>query len=269
MTPLYFGTASRRLFGVYMPARAGVAGRAALGGSRAVVLCPPWGREYLCAHRSLRQLGNMLTSSGLHVMRFDYFGTGDSGGDMVDADLDGWTSDVLAAVEEMKDTCDAKRVSIVGLRLGAAIATRAAAKRPRDVDALVLWDPIISGADYLRELEQSVAIESGGTAKPATRPMQIGGGVEVHGFPLTDRLGADIRAIQVEPLLEQVHCRTLAVFSHSTAECPSLQALVGGRGESFAAEWIEALPAWVNHADSGAGAVPVNLLQRIVQWLAA
>jgi pimeloyl-ACP methyl ester carboxylesterase len=269
MTPLFLGTASRRLFGLYTPALATVPGRAFAGASRAVVLCPPWGREYLCAHRSLRQLGNMLAGSGFHVMRFDYFGTGDSGGDMPDADLDGWTEDVVAAIEELKDTCDAKKVSLVGLRLGAVLAARATTRHARDVDALVLWDPIVSGARYLAELDRSVALESGGKAARAPRLAEAGGGVEVHGFPLTDRLGMDIGAIDLGTLMHQVTCRTLAVVSQSAAECAPLQACLDGCGEPSKAEWIKDFPAWVNHTDSGAGAVPVKVLQRIVQWLEA
>ncbi len=47
---------------------------------KSIVLCHPWGQEYLRAHRSMRQLGNLLAAAGHHVFRLDYFGTGDSGG---------------------------------------------------------------------------------------------------------------------------------------------------------------------------------------------
>ena len=83
MTPLYFGERTRRLFGVYTPAHA--AGRPARG----VVLCHPWGQEYLHAHRSLRKLGDLLAAAGFDVLRFDYFGTGDSAGDLPEASLAG------------------------------------------------------------------------------------------------------------------------------------------------------------------------------------
>ena len=56
MNPLHFGSSSRRLFGMYHPASAGRSPRAA-------VLCNAWGREYMLAYRSIRQLGNMLAAS--------------------------------------------------------------------------------------------------------------------------------------------------------------------------------------------------------------
>src|SRR5690606_4717969 len=98
MTPLYFGDRSRRLFGVYSPGHAG-AGRA-----RGAVLCAPWGPEYLRAHRSLAQLGKWLNEAGVHVLRFDWYGTGDSAGDMSDARLDGWLDDLGQAIDELRDT---------------------------------------------------------------------------------------------------------------------------------------------------------------------
>src|SRR3954451_13983708 len=76
MTPLFFGSRARRLFGIYEPGRSG--SRV----PRAAVLCHPWGQEYIRAHRSMRRLANMLSATGRDTLRFDYFGTGDSAGDM-------------------------------------------------------------------------------------------------------------------------------------------------------------------------------------------
>src|SRR5262245_860401 len=98
MTPLYFGSATRRLFGIYEP---GTGGRRA---PQAAVLCYPWGQEYIRAHRSMRRLAMMLSAAGRDTFRFDYFGTGDSAGDMVDGSVAGWEKDIEAAIDEAKDT---------------------------------------------------------------------------------------------------------------------------------------------------------------------
>ena len=113
MTPLFFGSGARRLFGIYEPGRSGSRT------SRAAVLCNPWGQEYIRAHRSMRQLAKMLTASGRDTFRFDYYGTGDSAGDMVDADLAGWENDIGSAIDEVKDTSGSPRVALLGLRLAA------------------------------------------------------------------------------------------------------------------------------------------------------
>ena len=87
----------------------------------------------------MRLLANMLAAAGTHVLRFDYFGTGDSAGNMEDADLGAWFGDVETAVDELRDTIDAPQVALVGLRLGATLAGTVASMRRTDVNGLVLW----------------------------------------------------------------------------------------------------------------------------------
>ena len=146
MTPFYFGSTSRRLFGAYAPARgAGIS-------ASAVLLCYPWGQEYIRAHRSMRVLANMLCAAGFHVLRFDYFGTGDSAGESRDASLGSWEADIETAMQELQDTSGASRIVLIGLRLGATAAAKLAIRKPREIEALVLWDPVIQGSEYLQEL---------------------------------------------------------------------------------------------------------------------
>ena len=45
-----------------------------------VVLCAPFGCEWLWAHRMYRRLASALEAQGFAVLRFDYEGTGDSRG---------------------------------------------------------------------------------------------------------------------------------------------------------------------------------------------
>jgi pimeloyl-ACP methyl ester carboxylesterase len=139
MNPLYLGTAERRIFGIHEPA-------ASNGGRpRAAVLCNPWGSEYIYAHRSMRQLAIKLSLCGYHTLRFDYFGTGDSAGEQSQTDLAGLQADVHVAIEALKDITEAPKVALIGLRVGANIAAHVASRCPAEVEALVLWDPILSG----------------------------------------------------------------------------------------------------------------------------
>jgi len=134
---LSLGSAQRRLFAIHEAAAA--TSRA----PRAAVLCYPWGAEYTYAHRSMRQLALKLALSGCHTLRFDYFGTGDSGGDESDADVAGCESDVEAAMEALTDIAGTPQVTLIGLRAGANIAAAVAARHASIVEALVLWDPIV------------------------------------------------------------------------------------------------------------------------------
>jgi uncharacterized protein len=149
--PLFFGEGRRRLFGVYDPAvsRAGAGSR----NVRAIVFCPPWGPEYYVTHGALRRLATNLSLAGHHVLRFDYFGVGDSAGESEDGDLDGWCSDIEMAVDELLGMTRISRICLIGMRLGATLAASFARNR-KDVDALVLWDPVFAGREYLDELKK-------------------------------------------------------------------------------------------------------------------
>ena len=108
------------------------------------MLCQPLGTEYTYAHRSMRQLAHRLTVAGFHTLRFDYFGTGDSAGADSELSSAGCQVDVESAMEGLADIAGTHRVTLIGLRAGANIAAQVAARRGADVEALVLWDPLVS-----------------------------------------------------------------------------------------------------------------------------
>lgn len=263
MTPLYFGRPERRLFGIYTPASASARK------TRAVVLCPPWGQEHLRAHRSMRQLALRLSAAGLHVLRFDYFGTGDSAGNMTEADLPGWEADIEMAVEEAMDMTGAQRVGLVGLRLGATLAARVCERRRRQVESLVLWDPVVDGSSFVDEL---MALDAAKSGPPTPRPRPQGRpGCQLLGFPVTPQLLEQMRQADLLALVPGLPARSLAVISakHGVVH-GGLRQRLAERGEPGPAlEELGTEPAWLEQHDSGAGAVPAEMLDRIAGWLTA
>jgi pimeloyl-ACP methyl ester carboxylesterase len=259
VNPLYFGTGERRIFGIYEPA-AGAGTR-----SRATVLCHPLGSEYIYAHRSMRQLALKLCRAGHHTLRFDFFGTGDSAGEMTDADLRGWETDVESAIEGLEDIVGDAHVTLIGLRLGANIAATVAARRSKDIDALVLWDPIVSGAEYLREL--GVAIQTEPDA-PDARSAERAASLEVQGFPLTPSMLRELQSIELNTVISAPPVRSLMLVTQRTPSHGSLGAsrTAAGGAASLTLEYMTAECPWAESATIS-GAVPVPVIQRIVEWL--
>lgn len=175
MTPLYFGTSDRPLFGVYHPPK-GETMR-----DSGILLCYPFGHEYMRSHRAFRQLSLLLSRAGYHVFRFDYYGTGDSGGQTGDGDIGQWLEDIEVAIEELQATAGIEKVSLVGLRLGAALVTLAARGRS-DIPRVVLWDPVVQGASYVKELLEARSEYDGELEDDKSLRSTI------HGFPLTEHL---------------------------------------------------------------------------------
>jgi alpha-beta hydrolase superfamily lysophospholipase len=184
---LYFPRAAPRLFGwLHLPS----GGQASDTG---LVICKPFGYEALCGHRSLRAFAEMAAAIGVPALRFDYLGSGDSAEIDPDADqIDTWCRDVLAAVDELRGRTGVTRVCLLGFRLGALLATLAAARSDR-IDGLILVAPVISGPRYLREMRTTrlAALLGAGSAESLVSDgsgdvATVGAGsMEISGHPVS------------------------------------------------------------------------------------
>jgi pimeloyl-ACP methyl ester carboxylesterase len=179
------------------------------------------GQEAIRAHRAIRQLGLRLARERFHALRFDLRGTGDSAGDFASARLDAWVEDSRTAMDELRDRTGVQRVSLVGLRLGAALAWRASRGR-RDVDKIVLWEPVVSGARYVSELKRRHD-DFLRAELPRRRTAPFAREGEVLGFPLSQELSDDLAQVDLtrEP---KPDTRALVVVTTPEAEERSLEA---------------------------------------------
>ena len=247
MNPILFGTSRQPLFGVYQPSKAR---RARETG---VVLCYPVGQEYMRAHRAFRQLALLLTKAGFHVLRFDYFGTGDSSGESDEGSVARWVRDAGIAADELKDTTGVSRVAFVGLRLGAALAAMAAAER-RDVAGVVMWDPVLDGRAHVEEL-------LGGVAPAATET------VGVLGFPLTPGLRTELASTNASTLRVAPETRLRIVTSEERPDCRTLCDALVGRGTRASYECIATPGNWNEVDNYGSVLIPQAVIQAIVAFL--
>jgi pimeloyl-ACP methyl ester carboxylesterase len=234
MTAFHFGSRQRRLFGYYEPAQANVSK------VQAVLLCHPMGNEQVFAYRTMRQLAARLVRTGYHVLRFDYFGTGDSYGATGEGDLASWCDDIETAIEELKDITGATKVDLAGLRLGANLSARVAARRPKAINKLVLWEPLAA---------DEMAVAGCGCSTPG-----VDGDPRLKGSDIVDGFsrGAISSAVASLPV------NTLLLL---TANPPS-PAEFG----PMAVEYVADAPAWIEERLT-TGSIPAGALQRIVDWL--
>ncbi|HPH69529.1 MAG TPA: AMP-binding protein, partial [Kofleriaceae bacterium] len=140
-TPICFGAFAELYGALHTPIAA-----AASPPSTAVLICGPVGHEVTRTHLVLTRLARACASGGVPALRFDYFACGDSAGDSIDATPTRWQQDIATAAAELRARTGALRVLAVGVRLGAALLTQAAACA--GVDACVFWDPVWDGAAY-------------------------------------------------------------------------------------------------------------------------
>ncbi len=159
IAPLYFSSGDHKLFAwLHRPA---VLSPTSVG----LVICKPFGYEHLCTHRSLRVFADTAAQLGMPALRFDYLGCGDSADLQPDADqIKQWVEDILAAEAELRRQTGVQQVCLLGVRLGALLATLAAA-RLSNVKAMIFLAPVTSGKRYLRELRTARLAAIMGTAE--------------------------------------------------------------------------------------------------------
>ena len=249
MSVEYFG--GGRLFGsLHHPQRL-------RGHTTAVLLCNPFGEEASRAHRTFRVLATLLERAGYAALRFDY-------SESADATIDAWLADIGAAAARLGVAAGGARLAIVGLRLGATLAALAAARglvRPRH---LLMWDPIVDGAAYLRDLTAQhrsyMRFEMGPRFRDRLRTRADGTPLEALGAPIGDPLAAQLAAIDLAagaPSAEQVTLLTTRV----TPETQRLQARLPA-----AARWIQIneSAAWNTDAALNSMTVPMDIVRALV-----
>jgi alpha-beta hydrolase superfamily lysophospholipase len=181
------------------------------------------------AHRAFGRLAESLSQRGFPVLRFDYTGTGDSAADLDAATLAGWKADILAAADELTELAGTTQLSIVGMRLGAALAAEVAAqhgsasRRFRDV---VLWDPIVRGRSAIDELraidEQRYAMSHVRRAPP---PID-----ELCGFAFPAQLRRELDRLDLLELPKLAAQRVMVLTSEKDADAARFAQRLRERG---------------------------------------
>jgi alpha-beta hydrolase superfamily lysophospholipase len=183
--PLYFGAPDQSSFGwFHLPGSS--------AGAIGAVICPPLGHEYTHSHRSLRYLADRLAGAGIPTLRFDYHGTGDApGGDHDPQRLGAWIQSIRDAIQTLRTESGCRRVVVIGVRMGAALAV--VASRGLHVDGLVLWAPCTRGRAYVREAK-AVAL----TGSTSVDPASLSTDIETGGFIMTAETQADLGRLNLD-----------------------------------------------------------------------
>jgi acetyl esterase/lipase len=220
----FFG-GPERLFGVtYLPPDPEVG----------VVICSPIHAELLRNYRREVLLARSLARSGYAVQRFQYRGSGNSDGDPADGTFESLCEDARAAVDRLVGTTGVERLVFVGTRLGAVAA--AVTGRTAGAVALAMWEPVLNGERYFREIFRGHLVsglkkaEDGEERKPS-QELRDRGSVDVLGYSI-DR-----------PLFESVRTRRLIDDAAQGAPPHVLLVQIGG-GRGLRAEAGSLVERW-------------------------
>lgn len=145
-TPQFFlNRDQRRLFGILHEPDASVRQNIA------VVFCAALFEEKLWSHRVMVNFARFLAARGVSVLRFDYFGDGESEGRFEAASVATRVADIADAVEFCRQQTRVERVYVLGLCYGATLALCAALREDAGA-GVVAWAPVMDGERYAGEL---------------------------------------------------------------------------------------------------------------------
>ena len=257
----YFGNSAEPLFGVHHEAQ---------GTKRqdeCVVLCPPIGTEYLRSYRAFRQLAAMLAREGYDVLRFDYFGTGDSAGDCVQGSIARWKTDVTMAMEELRDLSGVSNVSLVGLRLGATLASLVA--QEEQLSKLVLWEPVIDGEEYLQNRIATNAIYETevGHDEVVRKALEADETMGIIGFEWSAQFRDEIKSINLEAFRDLKVARTFQLVREEAKLTHQLKEVLSRNSGTFGYELIEHPGEWGEFDEIGSLLLPQETIKAVIACL--
>lgn len=180
------------------------AGRECVG---AVLYVHPFAEEMNRSRRMAALQARALAAQGYAVLQIDLHGCGDSSGDFGDARWDGWKRDLSAAADWLAARTG-QALTLLGLRLGAALALELVPVLARPPATLLLWQPALSGPAFLAQfLRLRIASDmlSGDDARAGTASLRAalarGETLEIAGYDLHPELAQAIELLDPAPLV--------------------------------------------------------------------
>jgi len=249
MVPLYIAGC----FGVLHPGK----------GRRGALICGTLSDEALNAYRPLVFLAEQLAASDIPTLRLSYYGTGDSAGeDEEQYRFPRWLDGIRAGVAWLRAQ-GIDKVTLIGYRVGASLAARAACDCG-DVDSLVLLNPL-SGAQFLHELTLAARISQ--RVWQTTHPLDDGAWFESHGLRIDHATRDALKALDLRKLSAAPAARVLLLEPEIRPATRQVLDTLDRLGTEATAEAFEDLARLTR--DSHQTEVPAPAFGRIVHWMRA
>lgn len=171
-------------------------------GTQCVLVVPPFAEEMNKCRRMVALLATRLADGGVATVVPDFYGTGDSGGDFVDADWNLWRDDLRRTARWCAETMTPV-TGILAIRLGCSFACddELLAALPA-LSRTIFWQPVLDGPRYLTQflrLRVAASMANGVQESVADlrRELSTAGEIEIAGYRISASLAAALDATKV------------------------------------------------------------------------
>ena len=204
-----------------------------------VVIVPPLFEERKSSYFALRQLALALAAAGHPTMRFDYRGSGESGGYSGVRRWEHLAQDVATVRKTLASLSGKRDSALLGLRLGATLALQETIRVGGE--CVIALAPIVKGAAQVRLWKMRSKIRSEMSAQPeaassaAVAAAPVNTALDFDGYDVDPKFFDDVAAVDLLKDLAPVSCPALVVqLSHKqepAAESTQLTGVLGGRAK--------------------------------------
>ena len=232
-------------------------------GTHGVLICSSLGDEALNVYRPLVHLAERFAVSGMPALRLEYYGAGDSAGEDDEAGrFRIWLDSIVAGVSWLREQYGVGPITLVGVRIGAALAARAACDI-EDVAALVALAPVASGRRFLREM----VLRANATAEIWQVPSHIeeGGWFEAHGVRLDAATRDALDRLDVGTLPRRPAPHALVLDQHDSPAGTVMAERLRKLGTEVTSEAVDGLAEMLR--DPYENAVPHEVFARAADWV--
>ena len=235
----------------------------------AVLMCPPFGWEEMCSHRSRRAWALMLASLGYPTARLDLPSTGNSGGLPSDPDrLAAWTGAVAGAAAWLRERTGAARIAAIGIGLGGMLAVRALSEGA-EIDDLVLWAVPAKGRLLVREMRAYAAVVAARRPEDSRPETLAHGDLELTGFLLSSETARALSELELTSLTlpDALGSRVLLLGREGLAVDAGLRSHLEHTGASVAVEDTDDYATLMESPQESR--TPVQTISKTIDWLDA
>jgi exosortase A-associated hydrolase 2 len=187
-----------------------------------IVFVPPFGEEMNRCRSLVATQARSFARAGYSCTLVDFYGTGDSQGQLRDATLILWESNIREVTEVLQRDFPAPLI-LWGLRLGGLLALHFSMLPGLCPSDIILWQPVNSASLYITQvLRQRVASLMVRDLPPETTKeirhrLAEGEDVEVSGYTLSGTLVEQIEGVDVSSMSE-LCAGTIYWLEHVTEE---------------------------------------------------